>query len=450
MKNRSVFGGAQAVVVAISLFCGSRAFAQTTPNLGIPLISIPVTMGGFQTAIPLERQAAGERLRPEFEEPGLRLGSFIVKPAADLSERYDSNIFGTNSNARSDFITALDPELHIGSNWSSNAVNFDARGDFQKFISHSSEDQANGDFRASGRLDILRGQYLEGAAEYRTDHEARYSAESQATAAQAGGFSRYPTQYSVLGGRFSYVYAPTRLGFAVDGTVDEYQYSNEPINGGGTAINDDRNRAEFSLSPRVSYELETGTRIFGQVSGNSRQYNTKFDATPNHYQRSSTGYAAIGGVQLNQGGIISGEVFAGYQDQRYDDARLSDNAGLYLGGSLLWNVTRLTSLRFIASRSVQETILTGSSGFWDTEFDARAEHELLRNVILNADIIYGLNQYQGINRNDNMITADAGARWKFNPNFSAGILALWQNRSSTQSVNSFDKQVLMVDVRAGF
>jgi hypothetical protein len=222
------------------------------------------------------------------------------------------------------------------------------------------------------------------------------------------------------------------------------------LNGGGIAINSDRNRAEFALVPRVSYELETGTRVFAQISGNRRQYNSSVDASPNHYRRSSSGYAAVGGVQLNRGSVLSGEFFAGYQDQLYDDPRLSDNAGLYLGGSILWNVTPLTSFRLIASRSVQETILTGSSGYWDTEIDGRAEHELLRNLVLTGDAIYSRNEYQGISRTDNMVTFAAGMRWKFNPNISMGVNAFYQNRFSNQSVNNFDKQILMVDVKTGF
>jgi len=248
----------------------------------------------------------------------------------------------------------------------------------------------------------------------------------------------------------TYVYSPRRVGFEIDAVVNDYQFTNEPTFNGGLAIEGDRNRREFIITPRVSYELTPGYQAFVEAGANWRDYNSTFDATPQHLKRSSSGYTAAVGTQLNLSNLISGQVYVGYQDQDYDDPRLASNSGVYLGASLLWNVTELTSLKFTASRSVQETILVGSSGYWDTELVATVEHELLRNLLLTADARYTINDYQGVSRNDTTIAGDVGGRWKFTEVYSVGVTGLIQHRSSNQRGNDFTRTVIGVDFKAAF
>ena len=451
-RNNLYKSMAAGVLFVFSLVPGSKAWAQGDVPLPIPGDApLPISRPS-DPPLTLEQLSVGDRLLPEYNAPGIRYGDIIYKPVIDFGESFDSNIFGSHDLVRSDFYTWLRPEFHAATDWGTNALNLDVTADLDKYAAHGSEDVANMTAEAGGRLDIHHDQYLQASAGYSIQHEPRYSAESEAAAQFASGslVALYPTQYSVASGRFSYVYVPRRIGFALDGSVDDYQYSNEPTSSGVLAINSDRDRAEFALSPRVSYELQQGTQVFAQVAGNRRQYDSTVDATPDHFMRTSTGYTAAVGADLNEGGIVSGRFYVGYQDQRYDDPRLTDNAGLYLGGSLVWNVTRLTSLKLLLSRDVQETIQTGSSGFWATVADARVEHELMRNVVLSSDGFYELDQYQGIGRNDNMVALAAGAHWKINANLSTGLTGMWQNRQSNQSVNSFEKELLMVDLKLAY
>src|SRR5438270_7434223 len=85
--------------------------AQTEPSI-VPQVQLPTPLESSPTQVPPERRAVGQRIRPEFEEPGILYGGFLFKPAIDLGERFDTNIFGSRSGASSDFITSIIPEFH--------------------------------------------------------------------------------------------------------------------------------------------------------------------------------------------------------------------------------------------------------------------------------------------------------------------------------------------------
>jgi hypothetical protein len=113
-------------------------------------------------------------------------------------------------------------------------------------------------------------------------------------------------------------------------------------------------------------------------------------------------------------------------------------------------VTRLTSVQFAVSRAIQETIVPGSSGYWDTQAKATADHELLRNIILTAQAGYELQEYQGIGLNNSTVSAQIGGRWKLTQNYSVGVSAGLQRRWSNQSFNSFTQALIGIDFKAAF
>jgi hypothetical protein len=426
------------------VYAADAAYGQDFSPTSVPNLTQP--------DFPQEKISVADRIHPEYEEVGFRIPSYIIKPTISVGETFDSNILGASTFERSDFFTSVKPTLSIDSDWQDNAASLYAEGNIARYARFTSENVNNMLVRGSGRLDIEREQTLTFDVGYQIQHEARYSPESQAAVTQAGGgtFARFPTEYTLGTAQLTYVYSPSRWGFEIAGSVNDYAFTNEPTLNGGLAIEGDRNRREYVVTPRVSYELSPGYQAFIEGWGNRREYDSTFDATPDHFKRSSSGYAIAVGTQLKLGNVVTGDLYVGYQDQMYDDARLASNAGVYLGASVLWNITELTSLKFSASRSIQETILTGSSGLWDTELRATAEHELLRNIILTAGVELSLNDYQGISRNDTTIAGLFGGRWKFTQTYSAGITGLIQHRSSDLGVNDFTRAVVTVDVKAAF
>ena len=80
-------------------------------------------------------------------------------------------------------------------------------------------------------------------------------------------------------------------------------------------------------------------------------------------------------------------------------------------------MTKLTTLGFGVARTIQETTQTGASGYFDAEFDASVEHELLRNLILGARASLSFQEYEGIDRNDEVAKFAISGKYLLSRNF---------------------------------
>src|SRR5579862_1094683 len=101
-----------------------------------------------------------ERARPDYDRLGLRLGSFLLYPTADLSETYDSNIFAVKTGGADDFYTTLAPSLTVLSDWSRHAMALNANGQFKWYAQHDSENENDASLTGQGRIDIETGSYF--------------------------------------------------------------------------------------------------------------------------------------------------------------------------------------------------------------------------------------------------------------------------------------------------
>jgi hypothetical protein len=431
-----------ATAMALILIAGT-ARAQVAQPVSVPDLTQPVLAPEF---IPID-----QRSHPEYDSPGLHYGAFVLSPSLDVSEEYNSNIYGLPI-VRSDFITTVTPAMDITSTWGSDAFGFHAESDITRHAKFSHEDITNAIVQANGRLDIFHDQTLALQAGYQALHEERSSPESiaQAQEAGSGALAKSPTPFSVLNGQFDYVYSPSRTGYELIGNINKYAFSNVASSTGGLVINSDQNREEYTLTPRISYSFNANYKLFVQATGDVRTYDTARDASPDHFKRSSSGYGIAIGNSFDIDRVITGQFYIGYQSQDYDDPRLNSISGLAFGGSVLWNVTQLTSLKLTAARSTQETILQGSSGLFDTTVEASVEHELLRNVLLSLGVTFDNGDYEGIKQTDDTYGINASVRWKINRYLTAGAQVNYTKRSSNIGIDRFDRNQVMIDLKGQF
>lgn len=67
--------------------------------------------------------------RNDYQALGLPVGGFQLFPKLETNEIYNSNLYATNSNAKSDFITTIAPEIALKSQFGTHELNFSAGGD---------------------------------------------------------------------------------------------------------------------------------------------------------------------------------------------------------------------------------------------------------------------------------------------------------------------------------
>ena len=74
------------------------------------------------------------------------------------------------------------------------------------------------------------------------------------------------------------------------------------------------------------------------------------------------------------------------------------------------------------------------------------EHELLRNVILAANVGYTRDDFSGIDRTDNTISAGGGVNYLINRNFSVGAGYNYTTRSSDEDDEEFNRNLVRIGV----
>ena len=412
------------------------------------------------------------RPRPDYDPLGIRLGSFIVHPSVGLTETFDSNVFATQNNAKSDFYTTENPGVSVASDWNRHSLAFTATGQFKQYATHSSEDVNNAATDLRGRYDISNGQYFIADGGYALQHEDRASPDSTVN-------QLHPTEYHVTGGYFAYVHELTRIGFRVDSTVTSYDFNSQFTQFGVLVPENDRDRIEYVVAPRASYEFIPGYQAFVRAVGNLRRYNQQ-DQTLLHpdpadfrivrpsARRNSQGYEVDAGTAIEVTRLITAEIYFGFLHQEYQaqssPGELFHNFnGPAFGGNVLWNVTPLTSLKGSFSQSVAETTLvvatptlanpfaeTAASGSRETNVQLTAEHELLRNVLLTGSVGYVHDAYSEINRTDDTFGGTVGARYLMNRNIRLTADVSYSKRDSNVAGAGYERVLGIVGAAIGF
>ena len=160
--------------------------------------------------------------------------------------------------------------------------------------------------------------------------------------------------------------------------------------------------------------------------------------------RDSSGYEFRLGATADFSGVTFGKIFAGYLSQSFDDSQLETVSGPGFGAALTWNPSGLTTVKANARRIVKETTLVGVSGILASTFSARIDHELLRELILNAWIAFTSAEYQGDTREDDTFVIGFGAQYMMSRHYYLGVNYSYLNRDSTEVGEDYDQNVFTV------
>lgn len=406
-------------VALLAVLQGGIADAQTPPGSPDDRSS---------SGVPGRGDTVTSRARPEFDPLGVRAGGFFIFPKFGVSERYNSNIFYTDTGEDGDAVTVLSPSLDVKSNWNNHALNFFAGIDAGKYASNSSEDFLDARAGFNGRLDVRRDANIAGGFKFEREHEDR-SSPDQAGAADPVTFVRYNPEISATK-RFN------RLSARLGADLIVYDYDDAETSSGTTLNMDDRNRRELQGSMRVGYDFSPGYEAFLRGTVNDRTYSD--DSDDSGFDRGSQGWEVVAGLAFDLGGVTFGNVFAGYLSQEFDDPTFGTISGASFGGDLTWNPTRLTSVKLEASRTAEETTLSGASGSLASDVRLTVDHELLRQLILTADARYRNYDYEGISRDDDVLGLGVGGTYLLNRHLNLRFRYGYATRDSTVSGADYD------------
>lgn len=389
-----------------------------------------------------------ERYRPDYDAPGIRSGSFLFYPSIEAGGKFDSNIFSQESNVTDDFIAVIKPTFALVSDWNTDYLTVFADANIARYADNGSEDYEDFNVGASGRKDISHGTDIHADILYMDGHEDRGSPD-------ADGNQVEPASTSTFKASVGFKRDVSILSVAVDATYEKKNFDDVALQGGGTLNNDDRDRDRKTVNARVGYELADGREAFLQGTIDRVEYdNSKEDGGP---QRNSDGLEIVGGAAFDLTGSSRGEIYGGYMKRSFDSETMGEIDGIKFGAELLWNVSGLTSFTGSIKRSIDETtvggedangVFTNSSGITSTLFFGRVEHELRRNVLLNAQASYTKQNFERTVREDDLINFGVGAKYLLNPNVNVNVGYDYSYRDTTTQGQDYSRHAFMVNVKA--
>ena len=395
MSKTWTFFVSTVLAVSASGVCSS-ASAQQIENTGV---------GNFDRT---RSTGVLERPRPDYEALGVHAGGFLVYPRLTVDAVYDDNIFSSRLAAVGDTIFRIGPELAIKSNWSRHEVDLIAHAKINQYLDHSRENTTDYGVGGLGRLDVVRGTNLTGGVSYDRNTEPRTDPTAPTAALQPVRYDL--SQFNIGGSR-----EINRLRLQAGVNFADYNYDNVASTA-GTIINQKfRDRAMWTENARADYAVSPDTALYVTGGVNQRDYRfTTLPAAPNN--RSSTGYEADVGANFDLTNLVRGEVQVGYLQQSYKGPAAPNIGGVAFMAGVDWFPTPLTTVRLSGSRTVEEATVIGASGFIASRINLRVDHELLRNVILNANVGYENDGYHGVTRTDNLVTGGVAGTYLLNRN----------------------------------
>jgi hypothetical protein len=433
--------------------------ARPATGLGPPRIAPPPSETANRTPVPpaMAGTVPGQPLRRRlkldddpFGPVGDYAGSFLIKGALELSGGYDTNPTRLNKPIGSPLYVVA-PELVVISDWERHALVADLRGSFTGYgnqlpatidgaASPAPVNIDRPDFtgHVDGRIDVDRDLKLISQLRLRLATDNPGSPNIQA------GLARYPV-YATFGSTVGVDRTFNRFEVAAGATVDRTAYTDSKLTDGSTFGNDDRNFNQYGGVGRISYDLKPGLKPFVEIEGDTRVHDQAADR--NGYLRDSNGGYARVGSSFEFTRILTGEISIGYAARNYVDPRLSQLSGFLTAGSLIWNASGLTTVRFNSDTQIQETTLVGSPGILVRTYAVEVDHDFRRWLTGIGKFTFGSYDYQENVRKDKTYSIEGDLIYKLNRNLWIKGTLRYDILDSNVPLSSSQATVVMLGVR---
>lgn len=377
-------------------------------NLRVQSIAPSPTLPGRAESGNQRERAAGARQVKTDEDPygapGLRMGSFILRPTLEQGLRGTTNADFT-AGGRSALLSETALGLEATSNWSRHQASLKANGTFDKSL--TGQDVSQPQFGISGdlRLDLSDGMTATAGAAYDLQKQSANTPNSvtgtlsqpivQTIDANLGLERDSGLLYAKLGGKF-----------------ERQIYGDAQLSGGGTLSQSDRNNNYAGLTLRGGVNLSAALRPFVEAEAGRLIYDERLDT--NGYRRSADRFALRGGLAVDMGEKLNGEISAGYVTQRFDDPRLADLASPTVAASLDWSPRRGTKVTTNLSTTLEGSTTAGENGDVLYSSSVSILHSVRANLDLTATVGAWLRDLKGTGGQDYGGSAEAGLVYWFN------------------------------------
>ena len=310
------------------------------------------------------------RARPDAEAPPIHAGALLVRPRFEESLGYDDNVL-SGSNRRGSWLTGSSGSLLIGSGWSRDAIGLNLSAADTRYLDQPNQSRTDGSASVGGSLDIGRDRLTLGLA-HLSQHEDR-------TALNALASDR-PVAFRADDARLSYTAAFDRLTLVPEAELSSWHYGDTTVLG-QFARQAYRDRTMLRGGTTVRYEFAPLRSFVFVTRALSQHYP---NGLPGQATLNSAGYQALLGLDYDADSVWRLRLLAGAETRRFAAPQYRPHAAMIAEGELTWTPTGLTTVRATLTRSIEDAAQEGVSGFTYTAAKLGIDHELMRDVVVNA------------------------------------------------------------------
>jgi hypothetical protein len=349
--------------------------------------------------------AVNQRVQVGYEEIGLRTNGFVLYPRLKTQVAYDDNVRAVQDGRDGDFGFSVEPSVRAVSEWSRHQLGLTASATATRFAKLKTENTETYAVRGEGRYDAGDEIRLYGYVGYRRDVERR-------SAPGALRNSLKPLAYKTATAGAQLTWQGNRLRLAADASAAKINYDEVRTFGGGQLDSRDFDRKRYQAGLRADYAITADLAVLVTGTISKIDYNPATNSlTPD---RTATKAELLAGLSFEFTDLLRGEVAVGYINQNFQSGAIRDFSGF--GGRALieYFPSRLTSVTFEASRTLQDAGNPLSPSYRRSRVGLRVDHELYRYVVVSAFADYESDQFQLPARTERRPHAGASAQYLVN------------------------------------
>lgn len=428
-----------ALLAAAASMAISPAWAQTDVNRHA-LAQVPARnpeSAILESGVLLEGMGVMDRARPEYDAAGVPVGGMTLFPTLATEVAGDSNVFRAPI-ATSDAVWTVSPRLDLRSNWESNTLQFYGQLDHHAYQKNENESRTNWMLGGLGRLDMGPGSFLSNESSYFDTHESRTSPDLSLLALSPTRYRRVHSE-GMLSHQFSL------FNLSAGASYDRFDFDSTQLILGAPINNADRDRNVFQLTGKAAYELAPDQAVFAQITYDRREFDLLLDR--NGINRSSDGTRIDVGASMMLTPVVRGTAYVGLLEQNYA-APLRDVQTMDFNVKIDWFATELMTAHLIASRIIDDTTLPGASSVDVRHIGASLDYELLRPFILQPSVNYYDYKFNGITRDDRILSTGLEAKYLLTENFALYTGYAYQQRDTSAAGRNFTDSVLTLGLRS--
>jgi hypothetical protein len=363
--STSTVGSLLVLPLAAGVLAALAAVPSPVPAQLLP-DALPEAVPGYDTAPGV---TVGTRLRPEYDSPGIRLGTAVVHPQIEESLGYDSAVLGAAGGPS--LVLRTHPSLLLSSEHPDES--YGLYFDLTNTRTPALPDQGRTDLTAAGGTTIKLGvgQITLGAS-HLSLHQDRTDLDALPTDA--------PVPYHVDEAHAAYTKSWGRLSLEPSLSFAAWRFGSATVQGlSASQSYRDRDVTQAALS--LGYEVAPLRKLVLVLGGTDQAYTATPPGVPTN---DSTSVRLLVGMEDASDGIWHYRLIGGWERRGFAYSGFRPHDAAIAEADVIMKVDGMTTITVILSRSIEDAAQEGVAGYVYTGAKLVADYEWRRNVILQA------------------------------------------------------------------